>query len=84
MTIPRRREARQLRAHRPLPTIISDGFRPAGELKTPHKIVIAGRNFGCGSCASTRRSPWAPRRGAVIAESFAHLLPQPRVATGEL
>jgi 3-isopropylmalate/(R)-2-methylmalate dehydratase small subunit len=60
-------------------------FVPAGELKTPYKIVIAGRNFGCGS--SREHAPialGAAGVGAVIAESFARIFFRNCVATGEL
>ena len=60
-------------------------FVPAGELKTPYKIVIAGRNFGCGS--SREHAPIALGAAgveAVIAESFARIFFRNCVATGEL
>src|ERR1700760_4765503 len=47
-------------------------FVPAGEMKTPYKIVIGGRNFGCGS--SREHAPIAMGAAgaeAVVAESFA-------------
>src|SRR4029453_18074832 len=60
-------------------------FVPAGELKTPFKIVIAGRNFGCGS--SREHAPIALGAAgveAVVAESFARIFFRNCVATGEL
>jgi len=60
-------------------------FVPEGELKTPYKIVIAGRNFGCGS--SREHAPIAMGAAgveAVIAESFSRIFFRNCVATGEL
>ena len=60
-------------------------FVPEGELKTPYQIVIAGRNFGCGS--SREHAPIAMGAAgvkAVIAESFARIFFRNCVATGEL
>jgi 3-isopropylmalate/(R)-2-methylmalate dehydratase small subunit len=60
-------------------------FVPAGGLKTPFKIVIAGRNFGCGS--SREHAPIALGAAgveAVVAESFARIFFRNCVATGEL
>ena len=60
-------------------------FVPEGELKTPFKIVIAGRNYGCGS--SREHAPIALGAAgveAVIAESFARIFFRNCVATGEL
>ena len=60
-------------------------FVPEGELKTPYKIVIAGRNFGCGS--SREHAPIAMGAAgveAVVAESFARIFFRNCVATGEL
>ena len=60
-------------------------FVSAGELKTPYKIVIAGRNFGCGS--SREHAPIAMGAAgveAVVAESFARIFFRNCVATGEL
>jgi len=60
-------------------------FVPEGELKTPYQIVIAGRNFGCGS--SREHAPIAMGAAgvqAVIAESFARIYFRNCVATGEL
>lgn len=34
-------------------------FIEDGKTKTEYKIVIAGRNFGCGSSRNTHRSQWA-------------------------
>ena len=53
--------------------------------KTPYKIVIAGRNFGCGS--SREHAPIAMGAAgceAVIADSFARIFFRNCVATGEL
>src|SRR4029079_1991039 len=60
-------------------------FVPEGETKTPYKIVIAGRNFGCGS--SREHAPIALGAAgvqAVIAQSFARIFFRNCVATGEL
>lgn len=60
-------------------------FVPEGELKTQYKIVIAGRNFGCGS--SREHAPIAMGAAgveAVVAESFARIFFRNCVATGEL
>jgi 3-isopropylmalate/(R)-2-methylmalate dehydratase small subunit len=60
-------------------------FVPAGQTKTPYKIVIGGRNFGCGS--SREHAPIAMGAAgceAVIAESFARIFFRNCVATGEL
>jgi 3-isopropylmalate/(R)-2-methylmalate dehydratase small subunit len=60
-------------------------FVPPGELKTPYKIVIAGRNFGCGS--SREHAPIAMGAAGVevvVAESFARIFFRNCVATGEL
>ena len=60
-------------------------FVPAGELKTPYQIVIAGRNFGCGS--SREHAPIALGAAGVqvvVAESFARIFFRNCVATGEL
>jgi 3-isopropylmalate/(R)-2-methylmalate dehydratase small subunit len=60
-------------------------FVPDGQTKTPYKIVIAGRNFGCGS--SREHAPismGAAGCEAVVAESFARIFFRNCVATGEL
>lgn len=60
-------------------------FVPPGELKAHYKIVVAGRNFGCGS--SREHAPIALGAAgveAVIAESFARIFFRNCVATGEL
>ncbi len=60
-------------------------FIAEGELKTPYKIVIAGRNFGCGS--SREHAPIAMGAAGVevvVAESFARIFFRNCVATGEL
>ena len=60
-------------------------FVPEGGLKTIYKIVIAGRNFGCGS--SREHAPIAMGAAgveAVVAESFARIFFRNCVATGEL
>jgi 3-isopropylmalate/(R)-2-methylmalate dehydratase small subunit len=60
-------------------------FVPPGGVKTPYKIVIAGRNFGCGS--SREHAPIALGAAgvkAVVAESFARIFFRNCVATGEL
>src|SRR4051812_4277911 len=60
-------------------------FVAEGQLKTPFQIVIAGRNFGCGS--SREHAPIALGAAgvqAVVAESFARIFFRNSVATGEL
>lgn len=60
-------------------------FVPPGQMKTPYVIVIAGRNFGCGS--SREHAPIALGAAgcqAVVAESFARIFFRNCVATGEL
>ncbi len=60
-------------------------FVPAGESKTPYTIIVAGRNFGCGS--SREHAPislGAAGTQAVIAESFARIFFRNCIATGEL
>src|SRR4051812_42872663 len=60
-------------------------FVPEGGLKTPYQIIIAGRNFGCGS--SREHAPIAMGAAgveAVIAESYARIFFRNCVATGEL
>jgi 3-isopropylmalate/(R)-2-methylmalate dehydratase small subunit len=60
-------------------------FVPAGATTTPYKIVVAGRNFGCGS--SREHAPIALGAAgceAVVAESFARIFFRNCVATGEL
>ncbi len=60
-------------------------FVPEGETKTPYKIVIAGRNFGCGS--SREHAPIAMGAAgveAVVADSYARIFFRNCVATGEL
>lgn len=60
-------------------------FVEPGTLKTPYRVVIAGRNFGCGS--SREHAPIALGAcgvKAVIAESYARIFFRNCVATGEL
>ncbi len=60
-------------------------FIQPGELKTQYQIVIAGRNFGCGS--SREHAPIAMGAAGVqvvVAESFARIFFRNCVATGEL
>ena len=60
-------------------------FVPAGGMKSPYKIIIAGRNYGCGS--SREHAPIAHGAAgveAVVAESFARIFFRNCVATGEL
>lgn len=61
------------------------GFIKAGTTKTEYKIVVAGRNFGCGS--SREHAPIALGAAgvkAVVAESYARIFFRNSVATGEL
>src|SRR3982750_940718 len=60
-------------------------FVKAGQLDSDYPIVVAGRNFGCGS--SREHAPIAMGSAnceAVIAESFARIFFRNCVATGEL
>jgi 3-isopropylmalate/(R)-2-methylmalate dehydratase small subunit len=59
-------------------------FVEDGQTKTPYKIVIGGRNFGCGS--SREHAPIALGAAgveAVVADSFARIFFRNCVATGE-
>jgi 3-isopropylmalate/(R)-2-methylmalate dehydratase small subunit len=58
---------------------------PSGSTKTEYGIVIAGKNFGCGS--SREHAPIAMGAAgvrAVVAESYARIYFRNAVATGEL
>ena len=60
-------------------------FVPEGGIKTPYRIVIAGRNFGCGS--SREHAPIAMGAAGVevvVADSYARIFFRNCVATGEL
>jgi 3-isopropylmalate/(R)-2-methylmalate dehydratase small subunit len=60
-------------------------FVPEGRTTTPYTIVVAGRNFGCGS--SREHAPialGAAGARAVVAESYARIFFRNCVATGEL
>jgi 3-isopropylmalate/(R)-2-methylmalate dehydratase small subunit len=60
-------------------------YVPEGQTKSPYTIVVAGRNFGCGS--SREHAPialGAAGCGAVVAEGFARIFFRNCVATGEL
>jgi 3-isopropylmalate/(R)-2-methylmalate dehydratase small subunit len=60
-------------------------FVPPGATKTPYRIVVGGRNFGCGS--SREHAPialGAAGAKAVVAESYARIFFRNCVATGEL
>jgi 3-isopropylmalate/(R)-2-methylmalate dehydratase small subunit len=60
-------------------------FIPDGGETTPYRIIVAGKNFGCGS--SREHAPialGAAGAEAVVAESFARIFFRNCVATGEL
>jgi len=60
-------------------------FVAPGELDTPYPIVVAGRNFGCGS--SREHAPIAMGSAGcriVLAQSFARIFFRNSIATGEL
>ena len=60
-------------------------FFPAGEKSSPFEIVVAGRNFGCGS--SREHAPIALGAAgvrAVVAQTYARIFFRNSVATGEL
>lgn len=63
----------------------SPSFVPTGEQTSPYRIIVAGRNFGCGS--SREHAPvslGAAGAQAVVAESFARIFFRNCIATGEL
>lgn len=63
----------------------SERFIKEGELDSEYPIVLAGRNFGCGS--SREHAPIAmgsAKCRVVLAESFARIFFRNCVATGEL
>jgi 3-isopropylmalate/(R)-2-methylmalate dehydratase small subunit len=60
-------------------------FVPEGEVHSPYALIVAGRNFGCGS--SREHAPialGAAGAAAVIAESYARIFFRNAVATGEV
>ena len=60
-------------------------FVREGELKTDYQILIAGKNFGCGS--SREHAPVALGAAgvkAIIAESFARIFFRNSISTGEV
>lgn len=60
-------------------------FVPEGQAKSPYVVIIAGRNFGCGS--SREHAPVSLGSAgvkAVVAESFARIFFRNCIATGEL
>jgi chromosome partitioning protein len=60
-------------------------FIEAGTDRTPYPLIVAGRNFGCGS--SREHAPVALGAAgvrAVVAESYARIFFRNAVATGEL
>src|SRR5258708_3897410 len=60
-------------------------FIPENEMKTAYRIIIAGKNFGCGS--SREHAPIALGAAgveAVVAESYARIFFRNSVVTGEL
>jgi len=67
---------------------LPDGYPPfikPGDMKSDFPIIVAGRNFGCGS--SREHAPIALGAAgvkAVIAESYARIFFRNAVATGEL
>jgi 3-isopropylmalate/(R)-2-methylmalate dehydratase small subunit len=66
-------------------SLYSDRFVKEGELDSHYSIVVAGKNFGCGS--SREHAPIALGSAGcriVLAESFARIFFRNSVATGEL
>ena len=62
-----------------------ESFDKEGQMDTEYTIVVAGRNFGCGS--SREHAPiamGAANSRIVVAESFARIFFRNCVATGEL
>ena len=63
----------------------SELFVPEGQIRTPYPIIVAGRNFGCGS--SREHAPvslGAAGARVVVAESFARIFYRNCIATGEI
>jgi 3-isopropylmalate/(R)-2-methylmalate dehydratase small subunit len=63
----------------------AEPFIPAGATTTPHRVIVAGRNFGCGS--SREHAPIALGAAgiqAVVAQSYARIFFRNAVATGEV
>jgi 3-isopropylmalate/(R)-2-methylmalate dehydratase small subunit len=82
-TIPE--EYEKLGSHALAGLLDSPRFVPEGTTKTPYPILVAGRNFGCGS--SREHAPialGAAGAQAVVAESYARIFFRNCVATGEL
>ncbi len=68
-----------------LPESYKMRFVPEGEWRTPYRIIVAGRNFGCGS--SREHAPismGAAGLKAVVAESFARIFFRNCISTGEI
>ena len=68
-----------------LPDSYRERFVPEGRTTSPYRIIVAGRNFGCGS--SREHAPislGAAGAKAVVAESFARIFFRNCIATGEL
>jgi 3-isopropylmalate/(R)-2-methylmalate dehydratase small subunit len=68
-----------------LPDCYTTRFVAEGEMKTEYPIIIAGRNFGCGS--SREHAPvslGAAGTEAVIALSYARIFFRNCMATGEI
>ena len=66
-------------------SLYAQRFIPQGQTKTRYPIVLAGRNFGCGS--SREHAPIAMGAAGcqvVLAESFARIFFRNCVSTGEL
>jgi len=66
-------------------SLYSDRYVLEGETKTKYPIIVAGRNFGCGS--SREHAPIALGAAGcqvVVAESFARIFFRNCIATGEL
>jgi 3-isopropylmalate/(R)-2-methylmalate dehydratase small subunit len=65
--------------------LYSKRYVAEGSTKSPYPIIIAGRNFGCGS--SREHAPIALGAAGcqvVVAESFARIFFRNSIATGEL
>jgi 3-isopropylmalate/(R)-2-methylmalate dehydratase small subunit len=57
-------------------------FIKKGTTKTDYKIIVAGKNFGCGS--SREHAPISLGVEVIVAESYARIFFRNSVATGEL